>query len=79
MYTQALVLLKDVKEGILGLLVPQQKRTIDSINERLDLDLVKQQAENGVLDFQVRRYFFHYFLEKKITNYSVFRATPRTS
>ncbi len=46
------MLLKDVKEGILGLLVPQQKRTIDSINERLDLELIKQQTENGALDFQ---------------------------
>ena len=43
-YSQALVLLKDVKEGILGLLVPQQKRVIDSINEKLDLELIAQQV-----------------------------------
>lgn len=51
-FTQALVLLKDVKTGILGLLVPQQRRLIDNINGKLDLDLIAQQAENGVLDFQ---------------------------
>ncbi len=50
-FTQALVLLKEVKENLLGLLVPQQKRTIDSINGRLDLELIRQQAENGALDF----------------------------
>ncbi len=50
-HSQALVLLQEVKEGLLGLLVPQQKRTIDAIKERLDVDLVRQQAENGALDF----------------------------
>lgn len=43
-YSQALVLLKDVKEGILALLVPQQKRIIDSVNARLDIDLIQQQV-----------------------------------
>lgn len=51
-FDQALALLREVKEGILGLLVPQQRRIIDSINGKLDMDLVAQQAENGVLDFQ---------------------------
>jgi hypothetical protein len=51
-YSQSLVLLNDVKEAILSLLVPQQRRLIESINEKLDIELIAQQAENGVLDFQ---------------------------
>ena len=50
-FTQALVLIQEVKDGILGLLVPQQKRIIESINGKLDLDLISQQADNGVLNF----------------------------
>ena len=50
-FAQALVLIQEVKDGILGLLVPQQKRIIESINGKLDLDLITQQAENGVLNF----------------------------
>eukprot|EP00095_Tigriopus_kingsejongensis_P012430 maker-scaffold924_size80766-snap-gene-0.15 protein:Tk12430 transcript:maker-scaffold924_size80766-snap-gene-0.15-mRNA-1 annotation:"t-complex protein 11-like protein 1-like" len=51
-YAQALNLLKEVKTGLLGLLVPQQKRVIENIHEKLDLELIAQQAENGALDFQ---------------------------
>jgi len=51
-FQQAISLLTEIKEGILGLLVPQQKRLIESINGKLDVELVSQQAENGVLDFQ---------------------------
>ena len=50
-FTQALTLLGDVKKALLSLLMPQQKRIIDSINGKLDLELIAQQAENGVLDF----------------------------
>jgi hypothetical protein len=50
-FQQAIVLLKEIKENILGLLVPQQKRLIENINGKLDIDLISQQAENGVLDF----------------------------
>lgn len=52
-FDQALVLLTEVKEGILALLVPQQKRLIDNIKGKLDIELIRQQAENGVLNFQV--------------------------
>ena len=50
-YTQALVLLQEVKDGVLNLLVPQQKRLIESIEGKLDLELIRQQAENDCLDF----------------------------
>lgn len=53
MYTQALRLLQDVKTALLGQLQsPQQRRVIESINAKLDLDLIEQQAENGALDFK---------------------------
>jgi hypothetical protein len=42
-FDQAIVLLKEIKETILGLLVPQQKRLIENINSKLDVDLISQQ------------------------------------
>lgn len=51
-YIQAMVLLNDVKEGLMSLLLPQHSRLRTEIEEVLDVDLIKQQAEKGVLDFQ---------------------------
>ncbi|XP_014482352.1 PREDICTED: T-complex protein 11-like protein 1 [Dinoponera quadriceps] len=50
-YSHALVLLKEIKESLDELVPPQNSRIKDNIKEVLDLDLIKQQAEKGVLDF----------------------------
>ncbi|XP_054168695.1 T-complex protein 11-like protein 1 [Oppia nitens] len=51
-YKQALNLLKDIKENLLSLLLPQHTRLKQEIEEILDLDLIEQQADNGIFDFQ---------------------------
>lgn len=51
-YSQALVLLKEIKESLEELVLPQHSRIKENIREILDLDLFKQQADKGVLDFQ---------------------------
>ncbi|XP_011259464.1 T-complex protein 11-like protein 1 isoform X2 [Camponotus floridanus] len=50
-YSHALVLLKEIKESLDELVPPQNSRIKENIREVLDLDLIKQQAEKGVLDF----------------------------
>lgn len=50
-YNQALSLLEEVRKGLCKMLLPSQHRIKANIMERLDLDLIKQQADNGVLDF----------------------------
>jgi len=50
-YNQALSLLEDVRKGLCKMLLPSQHRIKANIMERLDLELIKQQADNGVLDF----------------------------
>ncbi|XP_026669131.1 T-complex protein 11-like protein 1 [Ceratina calcarata] len=49
-YAQALVLLKEIKET-LDELVPYHAKIRENLKEVLDVDLIKQQAEKGVLDF----------------------------
>jgi len=49
-YGQALSLLSEIRETLIGLLLPSQTRVKDAIAERLDLDLIAQQAQNQVLD-----------------------------
>ncbi|XP_023215903.1 T-complex protein 11-like protein 1 isoform X1 [Centruroides sculpturatus] len=51
-YSQAMVLLKDVKEGLLSLLLPHHTRIKTQICEVLDIDLIQQQVEHDALDFQ---------------------------
>lgn len=58
-YKRALVLLAEIKENLMSFLLPQHTRLKQEIDEILDLDLIKKQAENGALDFQ--RYA-HYVL-----------------
>lgn len=41
------------------MVLPHHKKIRDNINEVLDVDLIKQQAENGVLDFQ---HYAHYVM-----------------
>ncbi|XP_078052236.1 T-complex protein 11-like protein 1 isoform X2 [Augochlora pura] len=50
-YTQALVLLKEIKEILDQLVLPHHAKIRENLNEVLDVDLIKQQAEKGVLDF----------------------------
>ncbi|XP_060816832.1 T-complex protein 11-like protein 1 isoform X2 [Bombus pascuorum] len=50
-YTQALVLLKEIKETLDELVLPHHAKIRENLKEVLDVDLIKQQAENGVLDF----------------------------
>ncbi|ELR62516.1 T-complex protein 11-like protein, partial [Bos mutus] len=49
-FTSALELLKEVKEILLSLLLPRQNSLRDEIEEALDIDLLKQEAEHGALD-----------------------------
>ncbi|KAJ9601070.1 hypothetical protein L9F63_000805 [Diploptera punctata] len=51
-YTQAMILLEDVKKNLNSLLLPQHTKLKEQISEILDADLIRQQAEKGVLDFQ---------------------------
>ncbi|XP_034836668.1 T-complex protein 11-like protein 1 [Maniola hyperantus] len=50
-YRQALVLLEDVKKGLFSILLPRQTRIKEMIEEVLDTEFIKQQAENNSLDF----------------------------
>ncbi|XP_017782950.1 PREDICTED: T-complex protein 11-like protein 1 [Nicrophorus vespilloides] len=56
-YDHALVLLNDIRQGLFDLLLPQHTKLRQQITEVLDQDLIKQQAEKGILDFQ---YFANY-------------------
>ena len=49
-YTQALSLLSEIREALINLLLPSQTRVKDAIAEKLDVELIAQQAENRVLD-----------------------------
>jgi len=51
-FNQALSLLNEVRSGLCNMLLPNQHRIKQGIVDRLDLDLIKQQAENGTLNFQ---------------------------
>ncbi|XP_044748423.1 T-complex protein 11-like protein 1 [Coccinella septempunctata] len=58
-YRQALVLLEDIKEGLFNVLLPQHTKIKQRISEVLDTALIKQQAENGSLQFE---HYAHYVL-----------------
>lgn len=51
-YDHALVLLTDIKEAFQSILLENNKKMMDRINEMLDAGLIRQQAEQGVLDFK---------------------------
>jgi len=51
-FNQALSLLDEVRNGLCNMLLPNQHRIKQAIMEKLDIDLIRQQAENGVLNFQ---------------------------
>ncbi|XP_018341083.1 PREDICTED: T-complex protein 11-like protein 1 isoform X2 [Trachymyrmex septentrionalis] len=50
-YSHALVLIKEIKESLDELVPLHNAKIKENIREVLDLDLIKQQAEKGVLDF----------------------------
>uniref|UniRef100_A0A1B6DRJ1 T-complex protein 11-like protein 1 n=1 Tax=Clastoptera arizonana TaxID=38151 RepID=A0A1B6DRJ1_9HEMI len=58
-YKQALVLLAEIKENLLSLLLPHNIRFKENICEVLDMELIEQQVENNVLDFQ---YYANYVI-----------------
>ncbi|KAK2535775.1 Tcp11l1 [Columba guinea] len=49
-YDHAIKLLGEIKETLLSFLLPGHTRLRSQITEVLDLDLIKQEAENGALD-----------------------------
>lgn len=51
-YSHALVLLNDIKEAFQAIFLENNKKALERINEMLDADLIKQQAEQGVIDFK---------------------------
>ncbi|KAE8606762.1 hypothetical protein XENTR_v10010859 [Xenopus tropicalis] len=49
-YDHAIILLAEIKEALSSFLLPGHTRLKNQINEVLDLDLIKQEAENGALN-----------------------------
>ncbi|XP_034937275.1 T-complex protein 11-like protein 1 [Chelonus insularis] len=50
-FSQSLVLLREIKESLEELVLPHHTQIRDNLREVLDIDLISQQAEKGVLDF----------------------------
>ena len=50
-------LLTEIRETLVGLLLPQQSRVKDAITEKLDIELIAQQAANNVLDVKAHGLF----------------------
>ncbi|XP_076043222.1 T-complex protein 11-like protein 1 isoform X2 [Oratosquilla oratoria] len=51
-FEQALVLIQEVRDNLLDITLSHQTRLRQDITETMDLDLIKQQAEHGSLDFK---------------------------
>jgi hypothetical protein len=51
-YDHALVLLADIKEAFQSIFLENNKKVMERINEMLDADLIRQQAEQGTIDFK---------------------------
>ncbi|EMP32335.1 T-complex protein 11 like protein, partial [Chelonia mydas] len=49
-YTHVIQLLREIKETILSLLLPRHSRLRNQIEEALDMELIRQEAEHGALD-----------------------------
>ncbi|XP_044530167.1 T-complex protein 11 homolog [Gracilinanus agilis] len=49
-YSYVLQLLKEIKEILLSLLLPRQNRLKNQIEEVMDMELLKQEADHGALD-----------------------------
>lgn len=50
-YKQALAILEEIKGKLTALLLPQHNRLRQEMDDILDIELIKQQVENGALDF----------------------------
>ncbi|KFQ79249.1 T-complex protein 11, partial [Phaethon lepturus] len=49
-YTWAIQLLQEIKEALLSLLLPRHNQLRNQIEEALDMELIRQEAEHGALD-----------------------------
>ncbi|XP_015279441.1 PREDICTED: T-complex protein 11 homolog [Gekko japonicus] len=49
-YSHAIRLIQEIKENLLSLILPRQTRLRNQIEEALDMELIKQEAEHGALD-----------------------------
>ncbi|NXH66095.1 TCP11 protein, partial [Hydrobates tethys] len=49
-YTRAIQLLQEIKEALLSLLLPRHNQLRSQIEEALDMELIRQEAEHGALD-----------------------------
>uniref|UniRef100_A0A8C5JZ72 T-complex 11 n=1 Tax=Jaculus jaculus TaxID=51337 RepID=A0A8C5JZ72_JACJA len=67
-FSCALELLKEIKEILLSLLLPRQNRLRSEIEEALDMDFLKQQADSGDLNVS--------YLSKYILNMMVLLCAP---
>ncbi|XP_042876370.1 T-complex protein 11-like protein 1 isoform X1 [Penaeus japonicus] len=50
-YEQALILIQEVRDNLVDITLPHHTRLRQEISDTLDVELIKQQAEHGVLDF----------------------------
>ena len=51
-YDQSFTLLHEVKENLIEITLPHHTKLREEINDKLDVDLIKQQAVNETLDFE---------------------------
>lgn len=58
-YNQAFILLEEIKQSLFDLLLPQHTKIKQQISEVLDIPLIKQKAEKGILDF---KYYANYVI-----------------
>nr|XP_056700798.1 T-complex protein 11 homolog [Euleptes europaea] len=49
-YSHAIKLIQEIKESLLSLILPRQTRLRNQIQDALDVELIKQEAEHGALD-----------------------------
>ncbi|KAK3798020.1 hypothetical protein RRG08_034581 [Elysia crispata] len=59
-YSMAYSLLEELKEVLVGILLPQQQRMKDQILEVLDMELIRQQIEQGAFNFD---YYGNYVVD----------------
>lgn len=63
-FSHAFILLEEIKQSLFDLLLPQHTKIKQQISEVLDIPLIKQQAEKGVLDFNYYAQFIISFMGK---------------
>jgi len=60
----------------MSLLLPQHTKLKEQISEVLDADLIRQQAEKGILDFQVSDETLFFITNCNLSIFSVFCPPP---